>query len=480
VTVLFVMQHGGFTFYFDSTLRLLAERGHRVIVAYERPQDAERLERLCAAHPQISHQPLPPRKGDRRVEFLTALRTFQDYLRYLEPRYATATYLRGRVEEKVPVRFVRLARAAQRTGALAVLQAALRTVERSLDPPEAVRRFVAELAPDVVLVTPLVDIGSRQVDYVKAAQALGIPTGACIASWDNLTNKGLLRIVPDRVFVWNETQRDEAVTLHRVPRDRVVVTGAPAFDHWFRWQPSATRDAFCRASGLDPGQPYVLFVGSTVGIAAEEPAFVRRWLARLRAADRPELRRLGVLVRPHPKQWERWKDVDLSGTANTAVQQARAPVDAASRSAYFDALFHSHAVVGVNTSAMIEAAIVGRRVYTLLAPEFADTQEGTLHFHYLTAAAGGPLHVAGRLEEHFEQLAAALASPDVAHPHQAFVRAFVRPHGLDVAATPLLADAIEGLAARRPASAGRSVESRSTLPAEPPAADAGRGVRTHT
>ena len=75
----------------------------------------------------------------------------------------------------------------------------------------------------MVLVTPLVDIGSDQVEYIKASQALGIRSGLCVHSWDNLTNKGLIRIIPDRVFVWNETQRREAVTMHGVapgPGDR--------------------------------------------------------------------------------------------------------------------------------------------------------------------------------------------------------------------------------------------------------------------
>ena len=49
----------------------------------------------------------------------------------------------------------------------------------------------------------------------------------------------------------------------------------------------------------------------------------------------------------------------------------------------FRLLCHSAAVVGLNTSAMIEAAIVGRPVLTVLLPEFRDNQEGTVHFHYL-------------------------------------------------------------------------------------------------
>ena len=43
---------------------------------------------------------------------------------------------------------------------------------------------------------------------------------------------------------------------------------------------------------------------------------------------------------------------------------------------------------------MIEAAIVGRTVHSVLAEEFKDTQGGTLHFRYLLAENGGFLRVA--------------------------------------------------------------------------------------
>ena len=57
------------------------------------------------------------------------------------------------------------------------------------------------------------------------------------------------------------------------------------------------------------------------------------------------------------------------------------------------------------------------------------------------------LQIADTLEEHARALATALDSPDaVARRLQPFVRGFVRPHGLDVPATPLLADSIETLA----------------------------------
>jgi hypothetical protein len=44
---------------------------------------------------------------------------------------------------------------------------------------------------------PLVTFESYQTDYVKAAHRLGIPVIFIPFSWDNLTNKGLMRVLPD-------------------------------------------------------------------------------------------------------------------------------------------------------------------------------------------------------------------------------------------------------------------------------------------
>ena len=55
----------------------------------------------------------------------------------------------------------------------------------------------------------------------------------------------------------------------------------------------------------------------------------------------------------------------------------------------YDSLHHAHAAVGLNTSAMLEAAIVGRPVHTLVIPGFDEGQVGTMHFHYLVEAFGG-------------------------------------------------------------------------------------------
>lgn len=115
----------------------------------------------------------------------------------------------------------------------------------------------------------------------------------------------------------------------------------------------------------------------------------------------------------------------------------------------YDALYHSAAVVGLNTSAQIEAAILGKPVLTLLAPGFEQGQQGTLHFHYLLREHGGFVEMAKDLDEHREHLARALAGQHDIGELRRSVERFIRPAGWDRPATPILADAIAGMVGER-------------------------------
>jgi hypothetical protein len=325
----------------------------------------------------------------------------------------------------------------------------LGAVERAVPTADRVDRYLAGKRPDVVLATPVVEFASTQVEYVKSARRAGIPVAVCVASWDNLTGKGLIRVAPDRVFVWNEAQVREATEMHGIPPERVVATGSPKFDEWFERGPQTTSAEFAATVGIDPDRPFVFYACSSAFIAPDEVTFVRRWLTLLRERPEASLRGLGAVIRPHPQNAAQWNEVDLSDLANVSVfPPGGAQPDAGeARSGFYDSLAHSAAVVGINTSVLVEAAIVGKSVLVPLAPEFRDTQQGTLHFRHLLYENGGFLHVGETLDRHFEQLAAVLERGDEDRERtRRFVEAFVRPRGLDRPAAPILADEVEALA----------------------------------
>jgi hypothetical protein len=443
--VLFIARH--FTYFrnFESVVAALAERGHSVHLAADREEalgGRDLVDRLAARYPaQVTVGFAPILQWGRHRRLSGALRVGLDYLRYSDPRYEITPRIRERAYERTPVGVLALARLPGRR----FITWALERLEEAVPRQLGIDDYLRDQAPDVLLVTPLIELGSPQLDYVRAARALGIRSALCVWSWDHLSSKALIRVVPDRVIVWNDTQRDEAARFHGITGDTVVVTGAQCFDQWFDRAPARDRDAFCRHVGLDAGRPFLLYVCSALfRNSPSEAAFVVEWLAAIRRSPDARLREAAVLVRPHPQRLDEWNAgaraaLDADGRA---AFYGSNPVDAGSRADYFDSMYHAAAVVGLNTSALVEAAIVDRPVFTLLLPEFRDNQEGTFHFHHLMQVGDGFLNISRSLDEHVAQLARLLAG-EAMRPNTPFVERFIRPRGAGVPATPVFADAVE-------------------------------------
>ena len=272
--ILFQLPYPGYLRIYGSTIALLAERGHTVLLSYDRP-DKRRDSTAAALEARAGVELVPSIPAARRhgESAIGKLRLATDYLRYLEPRFSDSPYLRRRLDPYLPggLRLLTRAPAGLRLASPAI--GALLALERLVPSDHGVERAIAATACDAVVVTPLIGRtarGIRQTDTVKAARKLGIPVGLAVASWDHLTTKGLVKVSPDRVLVWNEFQVREAAELHRLRTDRVVVTGAQLFDPWFERRPSTTREEFLERVGLEPSARYVLYVGSSRNIAPAE------------------------------------------------------------------------------------------------------------------------------------------------------------------------------------------------------------------
>ena len=434
---------------------MLAARGHEVDLVTERFGKSEwpdSVLALAATCPGVRLSTMPSLAQDRWWELATRFRQARFYLRFLEAQYRGMPGLLERARSRAPEPAIRLAEAAG-TGRLGrrLLGKALDLLDQSTRTASAFHDYLRELQPDLVVVTPLIVLKTCQLDLTRAAMELGIRNVFGVASWDHLSSKGELTLQPQQVLVWNDVQKREAVELHDLPGERILVTGSQVFDDWFVREPSMSREAFCARVGLRADRPILLYVCSALlEGSAPESGFVVRWARHLRASGDPLLRDCGILVRPHFKRGDDWKQVTFDGIDNIVRWPAlgAVPDDAMSKTDYFDSLYHASAVVGLNTSALIEAGILGRPVHTVLLPEFRNSQEGTVHFKYLLEGPDALLRATRTLDAHAADVAATLAGRDTDPERSArFVRAFVRPGARDVPSTIRVVDALEALAA---------------------------------
>jgi hypothetical protein len=191
--LLFVARH--FTYFrnYDAALRELATRGHHIHLAVERRESMggeAAIEALAREYPTVTIGMVPERRVDTWSGVSRRLRLGLDYLRFLDPWYDEAPLRRVRARERTPRMLIALASPPVVAGAAwrRFYGSILHALDAAVPPPDAIVEFIAAQKPDAVLVTPLVDLGSQQIDYVRAARQLGIPCGLAVWSWDHLTS----------------------------------------------------------------------------------------------------------------------------------------------------------------------------------------------------------------------------------------------------------------------------------------------------
>jgi hypothetical protein len=442
--------------HFTSIVDELEKRGH-IVVKTASTQDCPGLTKSPIA--DGDHRSLMAfdayLRDDEWGPLAYTLRVARDYLRYQRELHNDSQTIKTRIRNMLDLLLPQI-----RNGTGASLLEAFESLVRgdhdvdqldiicavfeSLIPVHpAIDRYLREMAPDLICVTPYIVTQYGQTDLVKAARQIGIPVVFMVGSWDNLTSKGAVQVAPDYTFVWNQVQREEAVAQHGIAKPSVRLVGAARFDDFWERRIEKPRDVYLKSFGLDPAKPMITYLGSSNLISGDERRFVARWIDGLRTCGHPKLVNANVLLRPHPKFAKGWGDT-FGERPGVGVALSQGSVVSAMNNdgALFHSLIHADAVIGANTSAELEAGILGRPVFTIEDEYFQTGQAGTVHFHYLA----GPLAtVSLSLTEHYEQLAACLDKPLDEHRNDAFLLDFLRPAGLGRRSSEVTVDALESI-----------------------------------
>lgn len=243
--------------------------------------------------------------------------------------------------------------------------------------PATYEDLFRDLRPDLVVGTRVLTMsGPRSPEaeryqdryLLMEGKRLGVATQVLVASWDNLTSQGFFPFEPDQVVVWNRMMKAEAMQVHGIPEDRVVVAGAPQHDV-YSGAPYSDRTEFLGAFGLDPRRPVVVYTTQTEGLVPDEPsiaASVRRSLEG--HPGRPQL-----LIRVHQlDRMERYEE--LACLPDVALDQAGSEslpefpdrlFDLRALRSLADTLAHADVVVNTASSISIDAAAVGTPVVTV-------------------------------------------------------------------------------------------------------------------
>jgi hypothetical protein len=229
-----------------------------------------------------------------------------------------------------------------------------------------------------------------------------------------------------------------------VSSDEASGAGATAVKPWGSTPLTpADRRAFAAAHGLSPDDPIVLYLGAAKGTAEDETWLIRELREAFDRSTDASLRRAQIVVRPHPANARHYAKVDFPGV--WVIPKGGALPDTANAlQLSYDSYRHAVAAVGVFTSAMMEAMIVGTPVVVVLADRYRETQSGAAHFKDFIASGGQAVVRSAR--EAAGVIGSLIAGRDTEKAaREEFVRRIIRPRGLDQNAGALAARAIEEL-----------------------------------
>ena len=101
--------------------------------------------------------------------------------------------------------------------------------------------------PDLVVVPDIVFPIDRT--FIRAAKKMNFYIVGLVRSWDNLTSKGVVQILPNKLVALNSVMKAEAIKYAGMKEKDVVVLGTPQYDHYFKGK-TPSREEFLKSLGI--------------------------------------------------------------------------------------------------------------------------------------------------------------------------------------------------------------------------------------
>jgi hypothetical protein len=90
--------------------------------------------------------------------------------------------------------------------------------------------------PDLVFLANLFE--DAEINLLREAKRHSVKTVAMINSWDKTTARCVLRLLPDKLIVWNDSVKDAIIKYDLAKPEDILVSGIPQYDDYFKGSPS--------------------------------------------------------------------------------------------------------------------------------------------------------------------------------------------------------------------------------------------------
>lgn len=223
--------------------------------------------------------------------------------------------------------------------------------------------------PDLVFVP---SINPSDYKMIWQARRQNVRCVQMIKSWDNLSSKTFMAVLPDYLVVHNKIIRDEAVYYGDMPKDKIFISGIPQFDYLVskRDEILINREEFYADLGIDSSQKVILFSASGDRISPHDGDYLLMLDEAIVCGSLPH--DTHIHVRLHPKYdsnlkgVEKLKHVTVERPFSYLTKDHRDWIfEEKDMKRWYNSLYHSAMVVNVASTMAIDAAVVERPIISL-------------------------------------------------------------------------------------------------------------------
>lgn len=284
--------------------------------------------------------------------------------------------------------------------------------------------------PDVVFLSHL--FGDAEISLLREAKKRGIKAIGFINSWDKVTGRCSLRLLPDTLIVFNEIVKQEVIAFADMPEKKIIISGIPQYDQFINDMPTP-REAFFGKLGLDPDKHLILYSPRGIKFSVSDWAMIDFLHMAISDGKVPSAE---LFVRFPPNDFldeaelsmRPWLKYDLPGKrfctrqnhlVHGSIRSDDWDMNFDELRRLTDTLAHASVVVGYTSSIMIDAAIFDKPI---VGVHFEVEQDQPLAGsptqyyktdHFTKALSSGGIRLAGSREELVGAINAYLRDPSI-------------------------------------------------------------------
>lgn len=282
------------------------------------------------------------------------------------------------------------------------------------------KKYFNKYNPDMVFLAHLFD--DVEVSMLREAKKRGVRSTGFINSWDKLTARCNLRLLPDKLIVFNEIVKKEALKYADIKEKDIFISGIPQYDIYVNNKPS-NREEFCKSIGLNPSQKIIVFapIGRFFSDSDWEMIDLLRSLKKESLLS-PDVE---LLIRFQPNDFIEEEELkkrpdllfEIPGIRFSSKRGVDWDMDFSELQHLLDTLYHSSLLICYASSLSVEAAILDKPVINInfeVKEKRLMSESPTFFYkttHYQKALQSGGIRLVNNKEEFLKWINLYLKEP---------------------------------------------------------------------